>query len=75
MAVPGPGYSITMRIAAPPSAPAAGDRTTAVGRGGTVITGVDIADKKVGKAVARALVGASRSRAHIGGGAEESALR
>ena len=40
MAVPGPGYSITMRIAAPPSATSAGDLTMAVGRaGGQVVVG------------------------------------
>ena len=44
MAVPGPGYSITMRIAAPPSASAAGDLTTAVGRAGGVITGFDVVE-------------------------------
>ena len=44
MAVPGPGYSITMRIAAPPSATAAGDLTTAVGRAGGVITGFDVVE-------------------------------
>ena len=44
MAVPGPGYSITMRIAAPPSATAAGDLTTAVGRAGGVITAFDVVE-------------------------------
>ena len=44
MAVPGPGYSITMRIAAPPSATAAGDLTMAVGRAGGVITGFDVVE-------------------------------
>ena len=44
MAVPGPGYSITMRIAAPPSATAAGDLTTAVGLAGGVITGFDVVE-------------------------------
>jgi malate dehydrogenase (oxaloacetate-decarboxylating) len=41
MAVPGPGYSITMRIAAPPSASAAGDLTSEVGRGGGGVTAGD----------------------------------
>jgi len=44
MAVPGPGYSITMRIAAPPSASAAGELTTAVGRAGGVITAFDVVE-------------------------------
>ncbi len=48
MAVPGPGYSITMRIAAPPSATAAGDLTTAVGRAGGVITGFDVVESTAG---------------------------
>jgi len=48
MAVPGPGYSITMRIAAPPSASAAGDLTTAVGRAGGVITGFDVVESAAG---------------------------
>jgi malate dehydrogenase (oxaloacetate-decarboxylating) len=44
MAIPGPGYSITMRIAAPPSATAAGDLTTAVGKAGGVITAFDVVE-------------------------------
>ncbi len=44
MAIPGPGYSITMRVAAPPSASAAGDLTTAVGRAGGVLTGFDVVE-------------------------------
>ncbi len=44
MAVPGPGYSITMRIAAPPSASAAGELTTAVGKAGGVITAFDVVE-------------------------------
>jgi len=48
MAVPGPGYSITMRIAAPPSASAAGDLTTAVGRAGGVITAFDVVESAAG---------------------------
>ncbi len=44
MAIPGPGYSITMRIQAPPSAGAAGDLTTAVGRAGGVITAFDVVE-------------------------------
>lgn len=44
MAVPGPGYSITMRIAAPAAAATAGDLTGAVGRAGGVITAFDIVE-------------------------------
>ncbi|MEO6820938.1 MAG: NAD-dependent malic enzyme [Candidatus Nanopelagicales bacterium] len=44
MLAPGPGYSITMRIAATPSASAAGDLTTAVGQAGGVITGFDVVE-------------------------------
>ena len=48
MAIPGPGYSITMRVAAPPSASAAGDLTSAVGRAGGVITGFDVVESAAG---------------------------
>ena len=48
MAVPGPGYSITMRIAAPPSASAAGDLTSEVGRAGGVITAFDVVESAAG---------------------------
>jgi malate dehydrogenase (oxaloacetate-decarboxylating) len=44
MPVPGPGYSITVRLEAPPSASAAGDLTTAVGRAGGVITAFDVVE-------------------------------
>jgi malate dehydrogenase (oxaloacetate-decarboxylating) len=44
MPVPGPGYSITMRIAAPPSASAAGELASAVGRAGGVITAFDVVE-------------------------------
>ena len=44
MPVPGPGYSITVRLEAPPSSGAAGDLTTAVGRIGGVITAFDIVE-------------------------------
>jgi malate dehydrogenase (oxaloacetate-decarboxylating) len=44
MSVPGPGYSITIRLAAPPSASAAGDLTTAVGQVGGVITAFDVVE-------------------------------
>lgn len=44
MPVPGPGYSITMRVAASLSAATAGELTGAVGRAGGVITGFDIVE-------------------------------
>jgi malate dehydrogenase (oxaloacetate-decarboxylating) len=44
MPVPGPGYSITVRVEAPPSASAAGDLTSAIGRVGGVITAFDVVD-------------------------------
>jgi len=44
MPVPGPGYAITVRVEAPPSASAAGDLTSAVGRVGGVITAFDVVE-------------------------------
>ncbi|WP_027944283.1 NAD-dependent malic enzyme [Amycolatopsis taiwanensis] len=44
MPVPGPGYSITVRVEAPPSASAAGDLTTAVGNVGGVLTAFDVVE-------------------------------
>ncbi|MCS7478909.1 NAD-dependent malic enzyme [Umezawaea endophytica] len=44
MPVPGPGYSITVRLEAPPSASAAGDLTSAVGHAGGVITAFDVVE-------------------------------
>ncbi len=44
MAIPGPGYSITMRVAVPPSATAAGELTMAVGFAGGVITAFDVVE-------------------------------
>jgi malate dehydrogenase (oxaloacetate-decarboxylating) len=44
MPVPGPGYSITIRVEAPPSASAAGDLASAIGRVGGVITAFDVVD-------------------------------
>ncbi len=44
MPVPGPGYAITMRIATPPVASAAGDVTSAVGRAGGVVTAFDVVE-------------------------------
>jgi malate dehydrogenase (oxaloacetate-decarboxylating) len=46
MPVPGPGYSITVRVEAPPSAGAAGDLTTAVGQVGGVITAFDVVESQ-----------------------------
>ncbi|GAA5151537.1 MULTISPECIES: NAD-dependent malic enzyme [Amycolatopsis] len=46
MPVPGPGYSITVRVEAPPSASAAGDLTTAVGRVGGVLTAFDVVESR-----------------------------
>ncbi len=51
MIVPGPGYSITVRVEAPPSAGAAGDLTTAVGRVGAVITAFDVVESHRDKIV------------------------
>src|ERR1700710_805440 len=48
MAIPGPGYSITMRVAALLTSPAAGDLTSAVGRAGGVITGFDVVESAAG---------------------------
>ena len=44
MPVPGPGYSITVRLEAPPSASAAGDRTSAVGRSPFVLQRDEVGD-------------------------------
>ncbi|MFG1638996.1 NAD-dependent malic enzyme [Amycolatopsis sp. NPDC049252] len=44
MPVPGPGYSITVRVEAPASTSAAGDLTTAVGRVGGVLTAFDVVE-------------------------------
>jgi len=44
MPVPGPGYSITVRVEAPPSASAAGDLTSAIGQVGGVITAFDVVE-------------------------------
>ncbi|WP_216210087.1 NAD-dependent malic enzyme [Amycolatopsis aidingensis] len=46
MPVPGPGYSITVRVEAPPSASAAGDLTTAVGKVGGVLTAFDVVESR-----------------------------
>ena len=44
MPVPGPGYSITVRVAAPASSSAAGELTSAVGRVGGVLTAFDVVE-------------------------------
>ncbi|SHE79307.1 NAD-dependent malic enzyme [Streptoalloteichus hindustanus] len=44
MPVPGPGYSITIRLEAAPSASAAGELASAVGRVGGVLTAFDVVE-------------------------------
>ncbi len=51
MPVPGPGYSITVRVEAPPSAGAAGDLTGAIGRVGGVITAFDVVESHADRLV------------------------
>ncbi|OLF17720.1 NAD-dependent malic enzyme [Actinophytocola xanthii] len=51
MPVPGPGYSITVRVEAPPSASAAGDLAAAVGRAGGVITAFDVVESHTDRIV------------------------
>ena len=51
MPVPGPGYSITVRVEAPPSASAAGDLAAAVGRAGAVITAFDVVESHTDRIV------------------------
>src|SRR4030088_1441699 len=51
MPVPGPGYSITVRVDAPPSSSAAGDLTSAVGRVGGVITAFDVVESHTDRIV------------------------
>jgi malate dehydrogenase (oxaloacetate-decarboxylating) len=51
MPVPGPGYSITIRVEAPPSASAAGDLAAAVGRAGGVITAFDVVESHTDRIV------------------------
>jgi malate dehydrogenase (oxaloacetate-decarboxylating) len=51
MLLPGPGYSITLRIAAPPSATAAGELAMAVVRAGGVITAFDVVESAAGQLV------------------------
>ena len=51
MPVPGPGYSITVRVEAPPSTSAAGDLTSAVGRAGGVITAFDVVESHADRIV------------------------
>jgi malate dehydrogenase (oxaloacetate-decarboxylating) len=51
MPVPGPGNSITVRVEAPPSASAAGDLTSAVGKVGGVITAFDVVESHADRIV------------------------
>ncbi|MFC6093228.1 NAD-dependent malic enzyme [Saccharothrix lopnurensis] len=51
MPVPGPGYSITVRLEAPPSASAAGDLASAVGRAGGVITAFDVVESHADRVI------------------------
>src|SRR3954454_4158716 len=51
MPVPGPGYSITVRVEAPASSSAAGDLTTAVGRVGGVMTALDVVESHADSSV------------------------
>jgi malate dehydrogenase (oxaloacetate-decarboxylating) len=51
MPVPGPGYSITVRLEAPPSASAAGDLASAIGRVGGVITAFDVVESHADRIV------------------------
>ncbi|CRK61283.1 NADP-dependent malic enzyme [Alloactinosynnema sp. L-07] len=51
MPVPGPGYSITIRVEAPPSASAAGDLAGAIGRVGGVITAFDVVESHTDRVV------------------------
>jgi len=51
MPVPGPGYSITVRVEAPPSASAAGDLTGAIGHVGGVITAFDVVESHADRIV------------------------
>src|SRR5919199_5995076 len=51
MPVPGPGYSITLRLEAPPSASAAGDLASAIGKVGGVITAFDVVESHTDRIV------------------------
>ncbi|MQA07337.1 MAG: NAD-dependent malic enzyme [Pseudonocardiaceae bacterium] len=51
MPVPGPGYSITVRVEAPPSTSSAGDLTSSVGRVGGVITAFDVVESHADRIV------------------------
>jgi malate dehydrogenase (oxaloacetate-decarboxylating) len=51
MPVPGPGYSITVRLEAPPSASAAGDLASAIGKLGGVITAFDVVESHTDRIV------------------------
>lgn len=51
MPIPGPGYSITVRLEAPPSASAAGDLTSSIGQAGGVITAFDVVESHADRIV------------------------
>jgi malate dehydrogenase (oxaloacetate-decarboxylating) len=51
MSVPGPGYSITVRVEAPPSASAAGDLASSVGKIGGVVTAFDVVESHTDRIV------------------------
>ncbi|MGH3435992.1 MAG: NAD-dependent malic enzyme [Sciscionella sp.] len=51
MPVPGPGYSITVRVETPPSSGAAGDLTSTVGKVGGVITAFDVVESHADRVV------------------------
>jgi malate dehydrogenase (oxaloacetate-decarboxylating) len=51
MPVPGPGYSITVRVEAPPSASAAGDLASSIGKVGGVLTAFDVVESHTDRIV------------------------
>src|SRR5918999_223201 len=51
MPVPGPGYSITFRVEAPPSASAAGELASAIGKVGVVTTAFDVVESHTDRIV------------------------
>ena len=51
MSVPGPGYSITVRVEAPPAASSAGDLASTVGKIGGVVTAFDVVESHVDRIV------------------------
>ena len=73
MPVPGPGYSITIRVEAPATASAAGDLVSAVGTCGGVVTAFDVVDSHAASIVvdisanARSEQHAAEITDHLGG--------